>query len=231
MHRNGKQNQQFNGDNLGRFHHSIGSDTYCQCDSVNLWPGSICILASLHSGCELHHDQSIDDRDAVAQAACSLQKASPVDAQGWPGYPEIDTFNLQSFEGSSSSIHGELSQSYSNGAMNCYVVKINGYVYGSCTDYEEAKQVFSDIDSAWPAYDGMLKSIEARIDGHDYLIKSGIIKVPDIESLNDEQRLLVKIKKLRAVQFDDHTILYIKPTASPELSEIVVGDIEFCKIF
>lgn len=114
--------------------------------------------------------------------------------------------------------------------MNCYVVKINAYVFGNCSDYEEAKLIYNGIDTEWPAYDGMKKSIEARIDGHDYLIKSGIIKVPDIESLNDEQRLLVKIKKLRAVQFDDHTILYIKPTASPELSEIVVGDIEFCKI-
>lgn len=83
--------------------------------------------------------------------------------------------------------------------MNCYVVKINAYVFGNCSDYEEAKLVYNRIDIEWPAYDGMKKSIEARIDGHDYLIKSGIIKVPDIESLNDEQRLLVKIKKLRAV--------------------------------
>ena len=229
MHRNGKQNQQFNGDNLGRFHHSIGSDTYCQCDSVNLWPGSICILASLHSGCELHHDQSIDDRDAVAQDAGVWEETPPVYCQGWQTGQESRTINLQSFEGYACSIPGELSQSYSNGAMNCYVVKINAYVFGNFSDYEEAKLVYNGIDTEWPAYDGMKKSIEARIDGYDYLIKSCIIKVPDIESLNDEQRLLVKIKKLRAVQFDDHTILYIKPTASPELSEIVVGDIEFCK--
>ena len=47
--------------------------------------------------------------------------------------------------------------------MNCYVVKINAYVFGNFSDYEEAKLVYNGIDTEWPAYDGMKKSIEARI--------------------------------------------------------------------
>lgn len=115
--------------------------------------------------------------------------------------------------------------------MNTYVIFIDDELYEYADNYEEAKHLFSTIDTTCLAkYNGHMKSLMARIDGTDYCLKSGIISksAKDVVRnaspammlradgrVNDlPEDLAERIRKewhLMPVRLDESTVMYVSP--------------------
>lgn len=115
--------------------------------------------------------------------------------------------------------------------MNSYVIKIDDELYESADNYDVAKHLYNTVDSTCLLdYNGHRKSLMARIDGHDYQLKGGVIsKSPEdivrysspammlradgrVNKLPDDS--IDQIKRdgyLRPIKLDGSTTLYVNP--------------------
>ena len=115
--------------------------------------------------------------------------------------------------------------------MNSYVIKIDDELYESADNYEVAKYLYNTVDATCLLeYNGHRKSLMARIDGHDYQLKGGVISKPpeDIVRYSSPAMMLRvdgRVNKLsedsvdqikrdgyiKPIRLDRSTILYVNP--------------------